>query len=71
MAYSPRPDLTTVPLRGVEPSHVVLATRADDHSRLLAAFRKSAHALLTDPAGTNQRAGYWQTCVSDGQPDPQ
>jgi DNA-binding transcriptional LysR family regulator len=44
---SPRPDLTTVPLDGVEPSHVVLATRADDRSRLVAAFRKSAQALLT------------------------
>jgi DNA-binding transcriptional LysR family regulator len=41
-----RPDLTTVPLEGVEPSHVVLATRADDHSRLVAAFRKSAQAHL-------------------------
>ena len=46
---SPRPDLTTVPLYGVEPSHVVLATRADDRSRLVAAFRKSAQALLTGP----------------------
>jgi DNA-binding transcriptional LysR family regulator len=50
---SPRPDLTMVPLHGVEPSHVVLATRAGDRSRLLAAFGKSAHALLTgsDPDG--------------------
>jgi len=46
---SPRPDLTTVPLHGVEPSHVVLATRADDHSRLVAAFRKIAQAQLTGP----------------------
>jgi len=46
---SPRPDLTTVPLYDVEPSHVVLATRADDHSRLVAAFRKSAQALITGP----------------------
>jgi hypothetical protein len=46
---SPRPDLTTVPLHDVEPSHVVLATRADDRSRLVAAFRKSAQALLTGP----------------------
>ena len=45
-----RPDLTTVPLHGVEPSHVVLATRAGDHSRLVAAFRKSAEAHLTGPA---------------------
>jgi DNA-binding transcriptional LysR family regulator len=46
---SPRPDLTTVPLYDVEPSHVVLATRADDRSRLVAAFRRSAQALLTGP----------------------
>ena len=45
----PRPDLTTIPLHDVEPSHVVLATRADDHRRLVAAFRKSAQALLTGP----------------------
>jgi DNA-binding transcriptional LysR family regulator len=44
-----RPDLTTVPLDGVEPSHVVLATRAGDNSRLLTAFRKSAEAFLTAP----------------------
>jgi len=44
-----RPDLTTVPLEGVEPSHVVLATRAGDHSRLVAAFRKCAEAHLTGP----------------------
>jgi DNA-binding transcriptional LysR family regulator len=42
-----RPDLTTIPLEGVEPSHVVLATRADDRNRLVAAFRKSAQAHLT------------------------
>jgi DNA-binding transcriptional LysR family regulator len=43
----PRPDLTTIPLDGVEPSHVVLATRAGDRGRLVAAFRKCAQALLT------------------------
>jgi DNA-binding transcriptional LysR family regulator len=47
---SPRRDLTTIPLHGVEPSHVVLATRAGDRSRLVAAFRKSAHDCLTGPA---------------------
>ncbi|CNG89959.1 Putative transcriptional regulator%2C LysR family [Mycobacterium tuberculosis] len=44
-----RPDLTTIPLEGVEPSHVVVATRADDRSRLVAAFRKLAEAHLTRP----------------------
>jgi hypothetical protein len=46
---SVRPDITTVPLEGVEPSHVVLATRAGDRSRLVAAFRKLAEAHLTGP----------------------
>ena len=45
-AGSLRPDLTTIPLRDVEPSHVVLATRAGDRSRLLAAFRACARAHL-------------------------
>ena len=45
-----RPDITTVPLEGVEPSHVVLASRAGDRSRLVAAFRKLA-------AGTPHRPG--------------
>jgi hypothetical protein len=44
-----RPDLTTIPLDGVEPSHVVLASRADDRSRLVSAFRKLAQAHLTGP----------------------
>lgn len=48
---TPRRDLTTVALEGVEPGHVVLATRAGDRSRLVAAFRKSAQAHLTGPAG--------------------
>jgi DNA-binding transcriptional LysR family regulator len=41
-----RPDLTAIPLEGVEPSHVVLATRAGDRSRLVSAFRKYAGTLL-------------------------
>lgn len=44
-----RPDLTTIPLHGVEPSHVVLVTRAGDRGRLVAAFRKYARAHLTGP----------------------
>jgi DNA-binding transcriptional LysR family regulator len=54
-AGSLHPDLTTVPLHGVDPSHVVLATRADDHSRLVAAFGKFARACLTgtSPTGTS------------------
>ena len=42
-----RPDLTTIPLHGVDPSHVVLATRAGDRSRLVAAFGRSARECLT------------------------
>ncbi|MGH3292569.1 MAG: LysR family transcriptional regulator [Trebonia sp.] len=44
-----RPDLTTIPLHGVAPSHVILATRAGDRGRLVAAFRRSAQELLTGP----------------------
>jgi DNA-binding transcriptional LysR family regulator len=44
-----RPDLTTIPLEGVEPSHVVVACRADDRSRLVAAFRKLAGSHMTAP----------------------
>lgn len=44
-----RPDLTTIPLDGVEPCHVVVACRADDRSRLVAAFRKLAGQHLTAP----------------------
>jgi DNA-binding transcriptional LysR family regulator len=46
-----RPDLTTIPLDGVEPAHVVLATRADDRGRLVAAFRRYAQSHLTGPEG--------------------
>ncbi|MCV7437717.1 LysR substrate-binding domain-containing protein [Mycobacterium seoulense] len=46
-----RPDITTVPLKGVDPCHVVLATRAGDRSRLVAAFRKLAEAHLTGSRG--------------------
>jgi DNA-binding transcriptional LysR family regulator len=44
-----RSDLTYVSLEGVDPVPVVLATRADDRSRLVAEFRKSAQALLSGP----------------------
>ncbi|WP_246127756.1 LysR family transcriptional regulator [Amycolatopsis rhizosphaerae] len=45
-----RRDLTTIPIEGVEPSRVVLVTRADERSRLVAAFREYAQTLLTGPA---------------------
>lgn len=44
-----RPDITAIPLQGVEPSHVVVATSADDRSRRVAAVRKLAEAHLTGP----------------------
>jgi DNA-binding transcriptional LysR family regulator len=47
---SVRPDLTTIPLHGVAPAHVILATRAADRSRLVAAFRRSARECLAGPA---------------------
>lgn len=46
-----RPDIVTIPLENVEPSHVVLATRAGDRSRLVSAFRKLAEAHLKGPRG--------------------
>ena len=46
---SARPDVTTIPLDGVEPGHVVLATRTGDRGRLVAAFRKAAADCLTSP----------------------
>jgi DNA-binding transcriptional LysR family regulator len=48
-AGSLRSDLAAIPLHGVEPGHVVLATRAQDRGRLVAAFRKSAQDCLTGP----------------------
>lgn len=51
-----RPDLTTIPLEGVEPSHVVLATRAGDTNRLVAAFRRCAEAHLPATPGAAHRA---------------
>lgn len=53
-----RPDLTTVPLHGVAPCHVVLATRAGDNGRLVAAFRKCARVLRQEVAddGVGQQA---------------
>ncbi len=44
-----RPDLTTIPLHGVPPAHVILATRTADRGRLVAAFRRSALDCLTGP----------------------
>ncbi|MFJ4786383.1 LysR substrate-binding domain-containing protein [Streptomyces sp. NPDC088794] len=47
-----RPDLTVVPLTGVAPAQVALATRAGDRGRLVTAFRKAARSHLTGPEPT-------------------
>jgi DNA-binding transcriptional LysR family regulator len=49
-AESFHPNLTTVPLHGAEPIHVLLATRAGDGGRLVAAFRKCARDHLRPSA---------------------
>jgi DNA-binding transcriptional LysR family regulator len=52
-----RPDLTTVPIVDVEPSHVVLAARAEERSHLVAAFRRCARAHLTGPVRATEGHG--------------
>lgn len=52
-----RPYLAAVPLRDVEPSHVVLAVRAGDRGRLVTAFGKLAHSLLSAPADSTPADG--------------
>jgi hypothetical protein len=44
-----RPDLLTIPLRDLKPSHVALAIRAGDRGRLVTAFRRAAETYLTAP----------------------
>ncbi|MFE9248856.1 LysR family transcriptional regulator [Streptomyces sp. NPDC007088] len=46
-----RPDLVAIPLLDVDPSHVVLATRAEDRGRLLSTLRRSARTHLTRRPG--------------------
>ncbi|WUE02860.1 hypothetical protein OHA25_36845 [Nonomuraea sp. NBC_00507] len=41
------PDIIGIPLEGVEPSQVALATRAGDDNRLLTPFLKAAQTHLT------------------------
>ena len=42
-----RHDLTAVPVEGIEPCKVVIATRAGERNRLVAAFQESARSHLT------------------------
>lgn len=46
-----RADLTTVPVEGLEPVSVVVASRAGERSELLDAFRATARTLLTAADG--------------------
>ncbi|MFK4104442.1 LysR family transcriptional regulator [Streptomyces sp. NPDC019531] len=48
-----RPDLIAVPLKGVDPAHVVLATRSEDRSRLVTGFRRVAREHLKGPGHEN------------------
>ncbi|WP_307795717.1 LysR family transcriptional regulator [Actinacidiphila acididurans] len=45
-----RPDLATIPIDGIEPCQVVVATRADDHDPLVADFHESAKEHLARTA---------------------
>ncbi|SFS65965.1 LysR family transcriptional regulator [Saccharopolyspora flava] len=44
-----RPDLVAIPLVDVEPSHVVLATRAGERNRLITDFARLAEEHITGP----------------------
>lgn len=44
-----RPDLVVIPLVGVEPARVVVASRAGDRGELVTAFRESARTHLSGP----------------------
>lgn len=48
---SARPDLTTIPLEGVEPGHVALVTRSGDHRPLVEAFRSVSSRLVAGHVG--------------------
>ncbi|MFD2419771.1 LysR family transcriptional regulator [Amycolatopsis pigmentata] len=48
--YTLRPDLVTVPVDGIEPCQVVVATRAADTNLLVAEFVRSAGKLLVPAA---------------------
>ncbi|MGP3991256.1 LysR family transcriptional regulator [Streptomyces sp. 3N207] len=50
LAVHTRPDIAAIPLDGVEPAHVVLATRTAERSRLVSAFRHAAQTCLSSPS---------------------
>jgi DNA-binding transcriptional LysR family regulator len=49
LASTLREDLTTVPIEGIEPCQVVVVTRGNERSPLVADFRQAARAHLTGP----------------------
>jgi DNA-binding transcriptional LysR family regulator len=53
-----RDDVTTVPVGGIEPCTVVIATRANERSRLVAAFRESARSQLTGRGSDSGANGF-------------
>ncbi|WP_328708482.1 LysR family transcriptional regulator [Microbispora hainanensis] len=61
------PGLTTIPLRDVEPSQVVLATRAGDRNRLVTAFRKHAEARLRTHQSHPARTSGVRRSSADGR----
>ncbi|MQY23934.1 LysR family transcriptional regulator [Nocardia macrotermitis] len=50
-----RPDVIAIPLHGVDPAHVVLATRRDTHNRLVTAFAKYALEQLAPATPPTER----------------
>lgn len=50
-----RDDLAVVPVDGIEPCQVVVATRSGDRSPLVAGFREAAGRLLRPPQGEFSR----------------
>ncbi|MEW1859860.1 LysR family transcriptional regulator [Streptomyces sp. NPDC088194] len=51
-----RDDLAVVPVDGIEPCQVVVATRAGDRNPLVAGFREAAGRLLRPPRGEFSRS---------------
>ncbi len=49
-----RPDVIALPLRGVDPAHVVLATRRNTRNRLVTAFAEYAREQLTGSAAAGR-----------------
>jgi DNA-binding transcriptional LysR family regulator len=56
--FTLRPDITAIPIKGIDPCQVVVVTRVDETNDLVADFRNSALAnLVSAPASHRRRAG--------------